>query len=117
VPGEDGGLPALLRAHPEITAIIAHNDPCAIHAILTLRQAGWRVPEDISVIGCDDTNRLLDATGRNILTTVRLPLCELGRCTAQLLLDRIAGRPIADPPPILPTQLIVRGTTAPPARR
>jgi DNA-binding LacI/PurR family transcriptional regulator len=105
-----------LRAHPEVTALIAQNDASALHAWYTLRKAGLRVPEDYSLIGCDDTDPMLDEHGQNRLTSIRLPLAEIGAAAVQLAIARITGAVAEDDTRMLPTTLIIRGSTAPPRR-
>ncbi|HEY3377302.1 MAG TPA: LacI family DNA-binding transcriptional regulator [Armatimonadota bacterium] len=106
-----------LRRHPEITAILAPNDASAIiiHQLLTLD--GYRVPEDISVIGNDDTLPLYNDAWHNTLTTVKLPLRQVGITAANLMVDRITGKITTDVQRVLPTTLVVRETTAPPRAR
>ncbi len=104
----------LLRAHPEITGILAPLDDEAIYAYHQVQEMGKRVPDDISIVGYDDTDPLPDRRGRNLLTTVRLPLAEVGRQAAQLILRRIAGEAPDDVTITLPVELVVRKTTAPP---
>ena len=69
------------------------------------------MPDDISVVGFDDIP--LDAYFDPPLTTVRLPAFELGQAAGRALLDRIAD-PAAATRTLLPTELIVRSSTAPP---
>lgn len=98
----------LLEEAGPITAVLAGTDVLALAAMRTARSRGLRVPEDLSVIGFDD---LPGAAGAQ-LTTVRQPLTEKGRSATRLLLDVIAG---AEPKEILlPTELVVRATTARP---
>lgn len=114
-PGEDA-LVDYLRAHPEVTAILGLNDPSAIQAWYTLQAAGMRVPEDISIIGFDDTETMTDTQGNNLLTTVRLPLLEVGQRAAELIIAQVTT---SDPQPtqlMLPTDLVVRQSTATPCR-
>ena len=104
----------LLTEDPTITAIMAPNDAAAIvlwHAVTT---HGWRIPEDISLIGHDDSDSLLAMNGENILTTVSLPLEELGRVTADQLVRKIHGHIPDVSKQILPVTLTLRATTAPP---
>lgn len=104
------GLARLLEAAPEITAVLAMTDLLAVGVIRGARDAGLRVPEDLSVVGFDD----LPAARRTRppLTTVRQPLEHKGTRAAQVLLARLAGEP--DPPTVThPTALIVRDSTAP----
>jgi len=105
-----------LRAHPEITAVMGINDADAIHICHVLRQAGYRVPDDISVVGFDDTDPLPGAQGRNELTTVHLPLVEVGQTAARLLIAQVTGQPADSTQVTLPTSLIVRGSTGPAKR-
>ena len=83
----------------------------ALGAIRAIREAGLRVPEDVSVIGFDD---IASAAYQNPgLTTVRQPLYEMGQCAADTLVARIEQPAIRVPRTIsLEPSLIVRGTTA-----
>jgi len=77
----------LLATGEAFTALFAFNDISAIGAIRALREAGRRVPEDVSVVGFDD---IQSAAFQNpALTTVRQPLREMGVIAAQILLRRI----------------------------
>lgn len=105
-----------LHDHPELTAIIARNDFEAVHIHGALTRAGLRVPEDISLVSFDDTDAIIGKDGTNILTTVRLPLRDVGREGAKLLIRRILGEEGKDVDIALPTELIVRASTAPPRR-
>lgn len=109
---ETGGSDAarrLLDNHPDLTAIFAANDKMAIGAIHQLKEMGKRVPQDISVVGFDD---LLHTVYVNpSLTTVHLPLYEVGVLACEKLIHRIAGN--AEPVrAVLPTHLVVRKSTA-----
>ncbi|MEI6520037.1 MAG: LacI family DNA-binding transcriptional regulator [bacterium] len=97
------------------TAILACNDLAACNLAAYLQRAEYSIPDDISIIGFDDTHSLPDAQGHNMLTTVHSPLEEVGRRGAQLLLQRITQQIAYDPVEIVPTNLILRGSTAPPA--
>jgi LacI family transcriptional regulator len=90
------------------TAIFAFNDSIAIGAMHAARDRGVRVPEDLSIVGFDDTKLATVVAPR--LTTVRQPLSEMGRTAVGLLL-RLA-EPRRGPVQIeLPTPLVVRGST------
>ena len=102
-----------LADHPEITSLLCCNDAVAHHAWYTLRNAGYRIPDDYSLIGYDDTDPLLNADGENLLTTVRLPLRDMGRAAARLAMQRISGDAPEDRVETFPTELIIRGTTGP----
>jgi DNA-binding LacI/PurR family transcriptional regulator len=100
-----------------VTAVISRQDEQAVHLHNTLVSAGFRVPEDISLVGSDDTHVIIGDAKENILTTVRLPLVEIGREGANLLIHRVLGEEPEDRDVILPVELIVRGSTAPPRKR
>lgn len=112
----DDPLATTLQAHPEITAFLAPNDASAHLAYDLFSRLGLRVPDDISLVGFDDTEPLYNAEGDNILTTVRLPLEELGRESARLLIARITRSEPEQREIMLPTELVIRGTTTPPSR-
>lgn len=96
------------------TAVVAVNDEMAYHTIEALRAEGREVPTDIAVAGFD--NQPLATLTRPPLTTVAQPFLHLGEIAAQMLLDRITGRYRGSARRlILPTQLIVRESTAVPA--
>ncbi len=78
---------ALLESGRPFTAIFAFNDVTAIGAIQALREAGLRVPKDVSVLGFDDV--LAASTHNPPLTTIRQPLHDMGQSAATLLLRMI----------------------------
>jgi len=99
----------LLAANEPFTALFAFNDISAIGAISVLRQAGLRVPDDVSVVGFDD---IQSAAFQNPgLTTVRQPLREMGKIAAETLLRRIAGHDSTASTITVKPELVVRGTT------
>lgn len=106
---EEGGRAAmrdLLRRRPDLDAVFAASDVMASGAVLELRACGLRVPQDVAVIGFDDS-----IVARHVdppLTSVRQPLEEMGRTMARLLLEEIAHRGTGHRGVILPTQLVVR---------
>ncbi|HEX7011082.1 MAG TPA: LacI family DNA-binding transcriptional regulator [Phycisphaeraceae bacterium] len=109
---EEGGAAAterLLARHPDLTAIFAGNDKMAIGAIHYLHQQGLRVPEQVSVVGFDDLKH--SAYTSPTLTTVHLPLYEIGVIACDRLIERVRGRAerVAER---LPTYLVLRGSTA-----
>jgi DNA-binding LacI/PurR family transcriptional regulator len=95
------------------TAVYAHSDELAFGVLHTLRRRGYRVPEDISVVGIDNhpLAELLD------LTTVAQDVGEQGAAAARLVLQAL-GRgqpePGAGPGVVAPVRLIERASTAPP---
>lgn len=108
----DGGEAAtarLIEQRPDLTAVFALNDLMARGSLLALSKAGRVVPDDVSVVGFDDLPVASDTAPR--LTTIRLPLEEIGERAMRLVLrdadeprrvDRVAG------------ELVVRESTAPP---
>ena len=112
---EGGELAAarLLSERTGITGIVCYNDVTAIGALRALRAAGLRVPEDISVIGCDD----IAAAGWVVpsLTTVGQQKAEMGTLAVELLVSRIDGRAEPDAHEVirLPMVLVERESTGP----
>jgi DNA-binding LacI/PurR family transcriptional regulator len=103
-----------LQASQLPTAIFAMNDMMAMQAMKATKLAGLRVPEDLSLVGFDDegiVNTLLDVP----LTTVAQDGFTMGRRAAELLIERIEGYDGPLRQEVLPTQLRVRASTAPPA--
>lgn len=92
-----------LQEFPE--AIVAANDAMALTAIQALRTRGLRVPDDIAVVGFDDSADSRYSTPP--LTTVRQQIHEIGRCAAHLCLDQVEGKPVPDET-ILPTAFVRR---------
>jgi DNA-binding LacI/PurR family transcriptional regulator len=98
----------LVRAVP-FSAIICANDESAIGATKALRAAGLRMPEDVSIVGFDDIDMAEHLTPA--LTTVRIHKRAIGTMAVKTLIAR-AQDPAALPIMILlPTELIVRGST------
>jgi DNA-binding LacI/PurR family transcriptional regulator len=90
----------------EIEAIFAGDDEAASGAIAALRRAGKRVPEDVAVVGFDDSPIAHHLTPLP-LTTVRAPIEEAGLAAARQL-ARLIRTGQADPLVLLPTELVVR---------
>jgi LacI family transcriptional regulator len=112
--GEEAAEELLSRPDPP-TAIFGFNDNVAIGAINAARRRGLSVPDDLSIIGFDDTFHATIVTPS--LTTVRQPLAELGRMGVSLLTRLIDGQRLDALRIELSTTLVVRDTTAPaPAR-
>jgi LacI family transcriptional regulator len=109
----EGGMEAtatLLERFPDMTAVYCLNDAMAIGALRLLRDRGIDVPGSMSVVGFEDVAMARDVTPA--LSTVRVPLAQMGETAMRLLLA-----PASDEPRIvrLPTTLCLRGTTARPA--
>ncbi|MGW4113344.1 LacI family DNA-binding transcriptional regulator [Actinosynnema sp. NPDC004786] len=90
----DGGYAAvadLVAARTGATCVFAVNDVMAMGAMAALRERGLRVPEDVSVAGFDDIPTLRDLVPA--LSTVRLPLEDMGERAARLVLDDVDAGP------------------------
>jgi DNA-binding LacI/PurR family transcriptional regulator len=105
----------LLAAKAPFTALFAFNDVSAIGAIRALREAGLRIPQDVSVVGFDDVQSA--AFQNPALTTVRQPLRTMGILAAEAIVRQITF-PAEHPPSrqvIVDPELVVRESTAPPS--
>jgi DNA-binding LacI/PurR family transcriptional regulator len=90
---EEGGAQAaatLLARDPGLTAVLAGNDKMAIGAISGLKHAGRRVPQDVSVVGCDDIHQ--GAFADPPLTTVHTPIYDIGQQACRRLLELVNGK-------------------------
>lgn len=96
---------ALLPARPD--AVFVASDLMARGALRALRAAGLRVPEDVAIVGYDDSPVAVSVDPA--LTTVRQPMRALGEAMATVLLDALAGGS-PEPLTLLPTELVVRGS-------
>lgn len=105
------GAAALLDLPDPPTAVFAGNDEIALGAIETARARGLRVPEDLSVVGFDDT--ILARTASPPLTTVRQPLREMGGVALRTALRLADGEKLESHHVELATELVVRASTAP----
>ena len=94
-----------------MTAVFAANDQMALGVLLAMHEAGRRVPEEVSLVGFDDTPESAFYTPP--LTTVRQDLAEVGRRGVELVLSIIAGDALEQHLAV-PPDLVVRQTTAAP---
>jgi LacI family transcriptional regulator len=94
------------------TAIAANCDGCAIGVMEAARQLGLRVPEDLSVVGFDDTKLAVWSTPQ--LTTVNQPLADMARVALRMMNRMLDGQAPDSSHVQLATRLVVRGSTAPP---
>lgn len=95
------------------TAFVCYNDLVALGLLRALRERGVRVPEDVSIIGFDDI--YLCAYAAVPLTTVRVPMREMGRCAVEVLIRQLeAGGNYSLEHVNLQAELTVRASTAPP---
>lgn len=92
------------------TAVVCASDMMALGAIRAARQRGLEVPDDISVVGFDDSP--LIAFTDPPLTTVRKPVPAMGQAAVNTLLEEIAGTPAPQSEFVFMPELVVRGSTA-----
>jgi len=98
-----------LARHRDVTAVFVANDQMALGLMLAMKQAGRRVPEDVSVVGFDDIPEA--AFYDPPLTTIRQDFEELGRRSVGLLLEVLATGVTTSSPPVIP-EFVGRLSTA-----
>ncbi|SKA37743.1 LacI family DNA-binding transcriptional regulator [Consotaella salsifontis] len=101
----------LLASGAKFTAIFASNDEMAVGAIAALRARGRRVPDDVSILGFDDSVYALAADPP--LTTVRQPRREIGSRSMDLMIAILDGEEVSREPLLSDVDLAVRRSTAP----
>lgn len=99
----------LLSRGTQATAVITTNDYMAFGAMKSIKEAGLRIPEDISVCGCDDV--FLAECMDPPLTTIRVPKIEMGRQAMYMILNEINGNKQVSK--YLEAELVIRGSTGP----
>ena len=107
----EGGHAAATRliAHG-VTGIICASDPLALGAIRAARRGGLAVPEQLSVIGYDDS-AFMSCTDPP-LTTVRQPIEAIGRAAVEMLAGQIEGSPVSADELFFEPEMVARGSTA-----
>lgn len=106
----------ILRYSPHPTAVVCGNDNLAAGAIKAITEHGLSVPEDISVVGFDDS-AIAEAVEPS-LTTVSVPIFEMGQLAAEkLFLEVNEAQSVRDERVVLPCKIVVRDSTAPPRER
>jgi DNA-binding LacI/PurR family transcriptional regulator len=108
---EGGMAAASMLLDRGCTALVCGSDVMALGAARTVRERGLRVPEDVSVVGSDDS--LLIAYTDPPLTTVRQPVAAMSAAAVDALLDGITGEPSPRTEYVFRPELVVRGSTAP----
>ncbi|MBT2597208.1 LacI family DNA-binding transcriptional regulator [Arthrobacter sp. ISL-72] len=113
--GEQGAtmMSRLLSIPKPPTAVFAHFDEVAAGAMRTLRRAGLQPGRNISLIGIDD-HPIAELTD---LTTIRQKPFEQGVEAARMLLKLLRGEQVENQAVAMPTELVIRGSTAPPTTR
>jgi len=109
----EGGYKAILKNihNLNVTAIFCGNDWVAMGALKALKEHGIRVPEDISLISIDDIEDLQEVTP--LLSTVRIPVEDMGKMAAKVLIDRMEGERILPLAIELPYTIINRESCKP----
>jgi DNA-binding LacI/PurR family transcriptional regulator len=105
----DSGIAAmreLISRRPDIDAVFIAADLMAAGALRTLRDSGRRIPDDVAVVGFDDTS--VARQTEPALTTVRQPIEEMGKKMARLLVANIAGETPDGSSVVLDTTLVTR---------
>ena len=100
----------LIKRTDRPTAIFAYNDQIALKAIEAIRDEGLSVPEDISIVGYDDSSLAVASEIR--LTTIRHPKDEMGEHVARTMIDMIEGK-VENPSFVYSPELVVRSSCSP----
>jgi DNA-binding LacI/PurR family transcriptional regulator len=98
----------VLSKESAVTAVLCSNDVIALGALQAARRLGRRVPEQLAVVGFDDFDFARYVVPA--LTTVALPVCEMGRRAAEMLLSFLQDGQFAETEVVFPTTLMQRGS-------
>ncbi|QGQ18343.1 substrate-binding domain-containing protein [Cellulomonas sp. JZ18] len=104
--GGEAAMRELLQVGPDVDVVFAVNDVMALGALAAARELGVRVPEDVALAGFDDIITLRDVVPP--LTTVRVPLVDVGVLATELALEEHAGAPRVR---AVPTEVVLRAST------
>ncbi len=109
------GMGKFLSVAEVPTAVLVINDFSAMGALRAAREKGWRVPNDISIVGFGDVpfSSMTDPP----LTTIREPFQEMGHEAASMLLKIVQGEKLSSRNQILPVELVIRDSTSPPPKK
>lgn len=109
VGGGAAGLQKLLERRPDLDGIFAYNDSMAVGAMRAAQASGYRVPDDIAIVGCNDIE--MSALVNPGLTTIRLDRPRLS-AEAIRVLHELIEEPTSNPTPlVLPVELVIREST------
>ncbi len=106
-PGAAAGAAGVVRHPARFTAAVCFCDYVALGLLRGLRALGRRVPEDLSIVGCDDID--LSRASEPPLTTLAPPIGRIGREAAGRVLDLMEGRAVSDL--VLQPEIVVRGSS------
>jgi LacI family transcriptional regulator len=109
------GMRKFLSTSEVPTAVLVINDYSSMGAIRSAKEMGYRVPQDISIIGYGDVP--LASMTEPTLTTIRVPYQRMGEEAAAMLFKLIHGKRISQKQVVLPVDLVVRKSTGPPPAR
>jgi DNA-binding LacI/PurR family transcriptional regulator len=108
----EGGHAAAARLIKKgTTGVVCASDVLALGAIRGARRLGMVVPDDLSVVGFDDS-AFMNCTDPP-LTTVRQPIESMGQAAVALLVGQVAGNPVPEDEMLFEPELVVRGSTGP----
>ncbi len=108
----EAGIAHLMNTRPRPTAVVCGNDKIAIGALHMLMEMGVRVPDEVSIVGFDDAEE--SAFTNPPLTTIRQEMFQIGLRASEMLFQQIQTGERLHHNLLLPGELIVRGSTAPP---
>jgi LacI family transcriptional regulator len=111
--GREGMRKIVLDDRMRPTALVCTNDYIATGAMIEAKELGLVIPRDLSIVGFDDTD--MSAHLDPPLTTIRVPSRKMGEAIAKYIIGYLE-RGAADVPPTIEAELVIRGTTAAPAR-
>ena len=109
VSGGANGLQQLLERQPGLDGIFAYNDLMAVGAMRAAQSVGYRVPDDLAIVGCNDIE--MSALMSPGLTTIRLDRPRLSAEATRVLNDLIEAPGSNPAPVVLPVELVVREST------
>jgi DNA-binding LacI/PurR family transcriptional regulator len=112
---EGGRAAAAKLAERGATGVLCASDVLALGAVRAVRRLGLRVPQDVSVVGFDDS-AFMNCTDPP-LTTVRQPIEAMGQSVVELLVNQIEGVGVPPDELLFEPELVVRGSTGPAATR